>query len=172
VSVRFLVLALLAQQPRYGYEIRRWLTDSHADMWTNVKPYSVHHALSQLEREGFARLVRVEAVGKRDRSVYEITDSGRSELNRIARALWASPAHTYPRDLYLLITFGDVLPKETVHELAVELAATIRAELAEWERGSAAKSPMPPLWWAMFDNGKAHLAANLELVEHVIAYTK
>jgi DNA-binding PadR family transcriptional regulator len=168
VSTRFLVLALLAQQPRYGYEVRRWIAESHAERWTDIKPYSIHHALAQLEREGLAAVDRVEPTARRDRTVYAITENGRHELHRLARNLWTRTPRTYPVNLFMLITFLGVLPPAEVRRLAEGLAATISAELAAWGEGRVAKEPLPSLWEAMFDNGCAHLEADLALVRRVI----
>ncbi|MGA6162791.1 PadR family transcriptional regulator [Amycolatopsis magusensis] len=169
MNVRLLVLALLAEQPRHGYEIRKWLVDSHAEKWAEVKPYSVHHALTQLAKEGLAALDRVEPTARRDRSVYAITDDGREELRRLTRKLWGQLPNAYPASVYLLLTFVDVLPPAEVRSLAEALAHSLRAQLADWEAGQAAKAPLPPLWQAMFDNGRAHLRADLELVEAVLS---
>lgn len=86
-DIRAAVLALVAEQPRHGYEIIQEIAQRSGGVW-RPSPGSVYPTLSQLEDEG---LVRVEqADGRR---VVHLTDAGtayvtehRDELD----AVWAS----------------------------------------------------------------------------------
>jgi len=35
----------------YGYEIQKWLEISHTELWADVLPGSIYHALRQMEKE-------------------------------------------------------------------------------------------------------------------------
>jgi DNA-binding PadR family transcriptional regulator len=71
--VRAALLALLAEQPRHGYELIQELSARTNGLW-QPSPGSVYPTLQQLEDEG---LVRVEeADGRR---VFHLTDAGRAE---------------------------------------------------------------------------------------------
>jgi DNA-binding PadR family transcriptional regulator len=88
-DIRAAVLALVAEQPRHGYEIIQEISERTGGAW-RPSPGSVYPTLSQLEDE---RLVRVEqADGRR---VVHLTEEGtryveehRDELD----AVWASVA--------------------------------------------------------------------------------
>lgn len=86
-DIRAAVLALVAEQPRHGYEIIQEIAERSGGAW-RPSPGSVYPTLSQLEDEG---LVRVEQVD--GRRVVHLTEAGtryvdehRAELD----AVWAA----------------------------------------------------------------------------------
>ncbi len=86
-DIRVAVLALVAEQPRHGYEIIQEIAQRSGGAW-RPSPGSVYPTLSQLEDEG---LVRVEQTD--GRRVVHLTEEGtryveehREELD----AVWAS----------------------------------------------------------------------------------
>ncbi len=70
-DVRAAILALLAEQPRNGYQIIQELGERSQGVW-RPSPGSVYPTLQQLEDEG---LVKAEASG--GGRVYQLTDAGR-----------------------------------------------------------------------------------------------
>jgi DNA-binding PadR family transcriptional regulator len=73
--VRTAILALLAEQPRNGYQIMRELEQRSQGGW-RPSPGAVYPALQQLEDEG---LVRVEASGAVPNGrVYQLTPAGQT----------------------------------------------------------------------------------------------
>jgi DNA-binding PadR family transcriptional regulator len=86
-DVRLAVLALVAEQPRHGYEIIQEISARSSGRW-RASPGSVYPTLSQLEDEGLVRVEQSEG-----RRVVHLTDAGttyvaehRAELD----AVWAS----------------------------------------------------------------------------------
>jgi DNA-binding PadR family transcriptional regulator len=71
-DVRAAILALLAEEPRNGYQIIQELGERTEGVW-RPSPGSIYPALQQLEDEGLARTVEVEG-----RKAYELTDEGRA----------------------------------------------------------------------------------------------
>jgi DNA-binding PadR family transcriptional regulator len=72
-DIRTAVLAVLAEQPRHGYEVIQALEERTGGAW-RPSPGSVYPTLQLLEDEDLAR--SSERDGKR---VYELTDAGREE---------------------------------------------------------------------------------------------
>lgn len=69
-------------EPVNGYQIRRELLSWQVDQWAHTNPGSIYHGLSALTGQG--HLVRHDLTdGGRDVAVYELTASGRSELDRM-----------------------------------------------------------------------------------------
>jgi DNA-binding PadR family transcriptional regulator len=86
-DIRTAVLALVAEQPRHGYEIIQEIADRTGGAW-RPSPGSVYPTLSQLEDEGLVRVEQAEG-----RRVVHLTEEGtryvdehREELD----AVWAS----------------------------------------------------------------------------------
>lgn len=75
-DVRAAVLALLAEQPRHGYDLINELAERTGGVW-KPSPGSIYPALALLEDEGLVRAE--EADGKR---VFHLTDAGRAEAAR------------------------------------------------------------------------------------------
>jgi DNA-binding PadR family transcriptional regulator len=74
-DLRYVILNLLAEKPRHGYEIIRELEDRFAGAYS-PSPGTVYPTLALLEDLGYARSRTEEG----NRKVYEITDEGRKHL--------------------------------------------------------------------------------------------
>ncbi len=108
MSVRHAILGLLAQQPRHGYELRdafEALVGGRA-VW-EVKPAQVYTTLSRLEEAGLVAQTVTRRVGGPDQRIYEVTPSGRGELD----AWYAAGVHpSHQRDeafLKMVLALGD-----------------------------------------------------------------
>jgi DNA-binding PadR family transcriptional regulator len=82
-ETRMLLLGAVALfEPVNGYQIRRELLSWQVDRWAHTNPGSIYHGLSTLTAQG--HLVRHDLVdGGRDVAVYELTEVGRAELDRL-----------------------------------------------------------------------------------------
>jgi DNA-binding PadR family transcriptional regulator len=74
-DLKFVVLNLLAEKPRHGYEIIKELEDRFGGAYS-PSPGTVYPTLSLLEDLGYASAV----VEEGNRKVFEITDAGRKYL--------------------------------------------------------------------------------------------
>src|ERR1700754_2293836 len=73
-DLRLIALALIAEQPRYGYEIIKLLEDKTAG-WYSPSPGIVYPTLTYLEEVGY---LTAQAEGAK--KLYTITDEGRAHL--------------------------------------------------------------------------------------------
>ena len=78
-DVRAAMLALLAEEPRNGYQIIQEIAARSGGIW-RPSPGSVYPALQQLEDEGL--VTAAESAGSR---VYRLTDAGRAHVAERAR---------------------------------------------------------------------------------------
>src|SRR3954451_20644417 len=108
MSIRHGLLALLAQGPRYGYQLRAEFEASTGATWP-LNIGQVYTTLSRLERDG---LVMPGESDEQGRVVYTVTAAGRDEMER----WFATPVvHSdRPRD-----------------ELVIKLAMAVAAEKAD-----------------------------------------
>jgi|SRR6516225_2763961 DNA-binding PadR family transcriptional regulator len=74
-DLRLIALALIAEQPRHGYEIIKVLEDKTAG-WYSPSPGIVYPTLTYLEEAGY---VTAQAEGAK--KLYAITDEGRAHLD-------------------------------------------------------------------------------------------
>jgi len=75
--VSYLVLELLAERPRYGYEILQEITELSGGHW-EPSYGSVYPILHKLDENGWAE--RVEREDEPDRKYFALTDDGRGHL--------------------------------------------------------------------------------------------
>jgi DNA-binding PadR family transcriptional regulator len=77
--MRSLILALLADGPQHGYELRARLEQVFGSLLPAINPGQIYTTLQRLERDG---LIDGENVpdDTRNKRVYALTDSGRTEL--------------------------------------------------------------------------------------------
>jgi DNA-binding PadR family transcriptional regulator len=75
-DLKYVILQLLADKPRHGYEIIKELEDRSGGAYS-PSPGTVYPTLTMLEEMGYATATQEEGSGKR---IYEITQAGRDYL--------------------------------------------------------------------------------------------
>jgi DNA-binding PadR family transcriptional regulator len=104
MSVKHALLALLEQEPMYGYQLRASFEERTASTWP-LNIGQVYTTLSRLERDGLVEGGETDADGHQ---LYRLTTAGRDEVTRwFAAAVERTPP---PRD-----------------ELAIKLALAVNA---------------------------------------------
>jgi DNA-binding PadR family transcriptional regulator len=143
-ETRMLLLGAVALfEPVNGYQIRRELLSWQVEDWAHVNPGSIYSGLSTLTRQ--EHLVRHDLVdGNREVAVYEMTQTGREELDR----LLAQSLETV--DLYDGVGFHaafSMLPLMARPAVIAHLDVRLRAletTIAEFEAGLRDKGGLAP----------------------------
>ncbi|MDP9906280.1 PadR family transcriptional regulator [Arthrobacter bambusae] len=78
MSIRYSILALLQEQPRYGYQLRAAFEERTGAVWP-LNIGQVYTTLNRLERDA---LVRKEGDDGRGHVLFSITDAGTVEIRR------------------------------------------------------------------------------------------
>lgn len=85
------VLALLTTGPRHPYDIHRFVVETRKD-FVKGAPRSIYHAVERLEKAHLIEPVGSEQEGGRpERTVFALTDAGRSDVRRRVALLLSSP---------------------------------------------------------------------------------
>ncbi|KRC59265.1 hypothetical protein ASE14_16010 [Agromyces sp. Root81] len=160
-----LVLGLLAEQPRHGYELDRVIDERGMRAWASLGFSSIYYLLTKLDRRGLIRPVPGEPHGRR--TVYELTESGaRLVAERTLDALEArTPPH--PRVLIGVANTADLRSDLAQARLRAR-AAGLRATRDVMQTRRAAQEPLPPQARAIFDYGETMLAAELDWTERLL----
>ena len=79
--LKYVLLGLLHQQPRHGYDLRRVFEELLGGTWP-LNIAQVYTALSGLERDGLVVCDVVPADAGPDRKVYSLSEVGEKELRR------------------------------------------------------------------------------------------
>jgi DNA-binding PadR family transcriptional regulator len=89
--MRYPFLALLAQRPSHGYELRQALEHRFASLLPPMNAGQIYTTLGRLERDGLVTGHDVED-DSRNKRIYELTETGRAAL-----AEWLSTPSPGPR---------------------------------------------------------------------------
>ena len=85
-SAELLVLAMVEERPRHGYEISK-LIEARSEGALSFHVASLYPMLYRLERRGWVEGRWVEKAGQRRRRYYKLTTEGRKVLAR-QRSVW------------------------------------------------------------------------------------
>jgi DNA-binding PadR family transcriptional regulator len=126
------VLAYLTQRPMHPYELSRTLRDNGDDRSIKFTHGSLYMVVQQLARAGFIVEQETTREGLRpERTVYALTDAGRTELRDWLRELVQEPEHEYPHFVSALSLIAALPPDEVLDLLRRRLdrLARQRAEI-------------------------------------------
>jgi DNA-binding PadR family transcriptional regulator len=160
-------LAMLLERPMHPYEMFQLMEQRRDDRLVKVRPGTLYHAISRLERDGLVEIVGTDRDGRRpERTTYGVTDAGRSQLTDDLVDLLRAPADEYPRFPHAL-SQAHHLPAEQVERLLAERSAVLR-DRDEQLRGSIASvaaREVPERYWIDIGYQRAVLLAEIDWLE-------
>jgi DNA-binding PadR family transcriptional regulator len=144
-ATRLLLLgAVRIFEPVNAYQIRRELISWQVDRWAHLNPGSIYGGLTTLARQG--HLVRHELVdGGREVSVYELTDSGRAELERlVVTALETVELYDRSDFMAAFSMLPTVLPGARAKQCLVRRRASLEQIVSEFAAVKLRSDAVPP----------------------------
>ncbi len=109
MALQHAVLALLAEGPSHGYQLRASFEQAVGPQWGGLNIGHTYQLLERLSRDGLVSSERHTQPVKPDRLVYTLTDTGRAELDRWL-AEPAERARGHRDDLFLKLLAASHLP--------------------------------------------------------------
>src|SRR5688500_2677978 len=86
------VLAMLAKEPSYGYQLRARLRDALGPLGDAMNAGQVYVTLARLEKAGLLAVERPAGTDRLDRKVYALTPNGQQRVAEwIAEVGWPRP---------------------------------------------------------------------------------
>src|SRR5215469_508846 len=114
------VLALLMERPTHPYDMGRTLRERNKEESIKLNYGSLYSVLDQLLRAGFvAKRETLRDTARPERTIYEITDSGRDELHDWMADLVSTPAKEFRAFEAALALLGVLVPEEAVRLLTL-----------------------------------------------------
>jgi DNA-binding PadR family transcriptional regulator len=164
------VLALLFERPMHPYEMGVVLKQRHKEESIKLRYGSLYTVIELLLRRGFIVARETARDGRRpERTVYEITATGRDELRAWMADLIADPVKEYPQ-FEAALALLPVLPPD-------EALALLRRRLTLFEQNSAALTRelqevsalgLPPLFLVETEYRLALIKAEQQFVAELI----
>jgi DNA-binding PadR family transcriptional regulator len=141
------LLTLLRERPMYPYEMAAALRGRGKDQAIKINWGSLYTVVQNLDKHGFIETVEVAREGRQpERTTYQITDAGQTELKDWLRELLSVPEREYTR---FEAALGDsaVLPPDELIDLLRQRLAALEAGNAEHQAGlDALVSTIPRLF--------------------------
>ena len=133
MSYRLVILGLLAEQPRYGYELKQAIEERSFARYVPLSGGGLYYNLRKLHEEGYLVEQTVEREGNYpDRHIYAITDEGRAYFLDLLRATFDDVAARRIYDpIDAALAFGGLLPPQEVVARLRHRIERVRAILAE-----------------------------------------
>jgi DNA-binding PadR family transcriptional regulator len=117
------ILELLDERPMHPYELAATMRERHQDEFIRLNFGSLYHTVDALERSGWILPAEREKEGRRpERTIYQLTDSGRAVLSQVVGEILARPKREFPEFAAGLMF---------MHHLAATQAADHLAQRAE-----------------------------------------
>jgi DNA-binding PadR family transcriptional regulator len=163
-ETKLAILSLLRHRPLYGYEIKKILEWECIDMWSAIPLATLYSKLNGMSKEGLIEKVGVEVESGRARSVYGITERGRSAFIELVREVWRSN-QPVPVPLFIAVAALDVLPQDELVGLIRRRVRIVEKQCAivepQDESGRVRDGPFMGVR-AVTDRFRAHLQAELD----------
>jgi DNA-binding PadR family transcriptional regulator len=139
------ILTLVAEGPRYGYEIQQIIDERGLREWLVIGFSSIYYILNKLERQDLLTSeLRYSGPGPA-RKVYQITEAGRGVLQTAISDLLRQP-HTLGAGFELgLVNLNAMTPRQVYKALSQhQIDLDKRLEIVEksWERHQVEDQPM------------------------------
>jgi DNA-binding PadR family transcriptional regulator len=164
------VLALLFERPMHPYEMGVILRQRHKEESIKLRYGSLYTVIDLLLRRGFIAARETARDGKRpERTVYELTASGRDELQAWMTDLIAEPVKDYPQ-FEAALCLLPVLPPGQALVLLRQRLARLHAKIGEIEALHSAPqlANFPPLFLIETEYRLALLKAEQHFVADVV----
>jgi DNA-binding PadR family transcriptional regulator len=166
-DAELLVLGLVAEMPRHGYELEQVIEQRGMREWTQIGFSSIYFVLGKLEKLG---LVAAETpAGPKAKKVFRVTDSGRMTLVDQSLAALRSVRPSYGSVL-LGMAHWPVLERDAALGALEERGAAVQAELNRLSDIQIAQQPLPDYVEALFDFVLGQLRAEATWVRQTLDY--
>lgn len=163
MPIHHAVLALLADGPTHGYDLKARFHESVGPQWGDLNIGHLYQILDRLERDGHVRKRAVAQVDRPDKIVYRITKVGRDELERWLEAPFVRQGG-YRDDFFLKLVAASLVGRdrlETVVSVQRDAYLAELAALAKLRRGHRGE----PVVELLIEAAVLHTKANLRIVE-------
>jgi DNA-binding PadR family transcriptional regulator len=162
VPLHHAVLALLADKPAHGYELKGSFEQAVGEQWGGLNIGHLYQVLDRLSRDGLIESERQPQPVKPDRVVHHLTDAGRAELER-----WLAEPSTlrgYRDDFFLKLMAAAQQRDPAVLDGVLRRQ---RAHLLQELHGLAEARPHPPspVVALLITAAELHIRADLGVID-------
>ena len=150
------------------YRMQQLIKKRGEDEVINVtQPNSLYQTIARLEREGLLVAGSVDRASKRpERTVYELTDSGRTTLVQWTREMLSVPSREFPEFPAAISVLLVLTPKDALKQLEKRIAR-LEPEIARLHSRTAATHFLPRMFRLEIELLHAQAVAELRWVQAI-----
>jgi DNA-binding PadR family transcriptional regulator len=164
-----LLLGLVAEMPRHGYEIEQTIEARGMREWTQIGFSSIYFVLGKLEKSGLV-LSEVPS-GTKARKVFSITQLGREALSSMTAASLGNYRPTFSSLLLGMVNW-QLLSRDAAVQAIEARLSSIDAEVERLERLRRQRQPMPDYVEVLFDFSCGQLEAERKWITTTLDYMR
>lgn len=166
-DAQLLLLGLVAEMPRHGYELEQVIEQRGMREWTQIGFSSIYFVLGKLEKAGLVAAKKPD--GAKARKVFNATGKGYEVLasQSLAALTQLSPNHS---SVLLGIAHWPFLEREKAVAALRARGEAIGKELARLENIQFGQQPLPDFVEALFDYSLSQLQAEADWVKRTADY--
>ncbi|SNR66312.1 hypothetical protein SAMN06265360_113142 [Haloechinothrix alba] len=158
-----MLLGLLAEQPRHGYELEKVIEQRGMRAWTALGFSSIYYVLDKLAKRGLIEATDAPSSVK-SRVTFRVTPLGRELCAAATRDALATPTPMRARVLIGMANSPRLPDADMVAGLTQRRGA-VRQQLTEIRETRTRQEPLPMAASAIFDYSEAMLAADADWTE-------
>lgn len=162
-----LLLGLVAEMPRHGYELEQVIEQRGMREWTQIGFSSIYFVLRKLEKRGL--VVAEKPSNAKAKKNYTVTKEGREMLVKQTLASLKSVRSTFSSVLLGMVNWSVLTREQALNALQVR-SEMVSRELERFKNIHFEQQPLPDHVDAMFDFSISQLKAEAEWISKTLAY--
>lgn len=166
-DAELLLLGLVAEMPRHGYELEQEIERRGMREWTQIGFSSVYFVLGRLEKAGLVRAKK--PAGAKARKTFAITAAGRRALVARTSAALRTYRPTYSSLLLGMVHWFVLEREEALNALAAR-RGEVEGELARLADLQVERQPLPDYVEALFDFSIGQLKTESAWIARTLDY--
>lgn len=168
-DAELLVLGLVAEMPRHGYELEQVIEHRAMREWTEIGFSSIYFVLGKLEAKGFVSAKRAGETNIKARKIYSVTKAGRVALRDQTVSALSTIRPTYSSVLLGMLNWPALDRDEALGALETR-RQDLESEQDRLRDLQAAQQPLPDYVEALFEHSIGQLSAEAKWVTQTLDY--
>jgi DNA-binding PadR family transcriptional regulator len=164
-----LLLGLVAEMPRHGYQLEQVIEERGMRDWTRIGFSSIYYVLRQLEKNELITAKKPGKANLKAKKIYSVTRAGRRTLEAQAFCALRDVRPAYSTVLLGMINWP-ALTRERALEALQARSLAIEEEQARLCAIQVERQPLPDYVEALFDYSLGQLRAESTWVANTLAY--
>jgi len=164
-----LILGLIAEMPRHGYELEQIIEKRSMREWTRIGFSSIYYVLGKLEKKRLVKADQPESAKAKKR--YRLTEEGQQALTDQTLAALNTVQPTYP-SLLLGMVHLSALTREQALEALNNRKDSVAQEIKRLEGIHFDQQPLPDFVDAIFEFSVGQLITEANWINRTCEYLK